>query len=226
MGEYRVILVIESMESKRPSDVYEGGVAVGFRSKRVGALSRAGQNERARNEMKRLMAASMLASFLLVACDDSGSSGSRYDGVYELTVHQSKSNCEADTWTDEEITDPYFRLDAQSFFGEDIIAWSDCTGPNLGTCEDSMSFTESFVWKDGVWQQHMTMSYFSQGECTLSYRSAVLEETETGIQWEAVVKAGKVAVPTEDDCEPELAEEREDELTCESIDFYQAVRLD
>ena len=56
--------------------------------------------------MKKLTVLWILVSFLMIACDDGGTSGSKYDGVYELTVHQSKTNCEADTWTDGEIHDP------------------------------------------------------------------------------------------------------------------------
>jgi len=45
-------------------------------------------------------------TFPIVVCgDDDGGSGGEYDGLYELTVHQTKDDCSADTWADENITE-------------------------------------------------------------------------------------------------------------------------
>jgi hypothetical protein len=176
--------------------------------------------------MKHIIISFVLASvFCLSACSDDDVPGSEYNGLYEMTLHQTKSDCSADTWTDQEITAPYFRLEAQSLLGVPVIGWSDCTAPDPATCEDSIGLATSFALKDGVWQQHMTVSSFSNGECNLSYRHAILEDTPTGIRWEGVTKTGSITVADENACEPELAEQREDELECQSMSYYEADKL-
>ncbi|MGM0597028.1 MAG: hypothetical protein ACQES9_08325 [Myxococcota bacterium] len=167
----------------------------------------------------------MVAAVVLSACDDDSKPGSKYNGLYELVVFQSKLDCESSEWTDLEISEPYFYLEAQSFLGYDIIAWMDCSDADESSCEDSVNLTDSFVKKDGVWQQYMTSSSYSAGNCYLSYTRAVLEFTETGISWESVSKSGTTTVDNEDECEPELAEEIEDELECDEIEYYEADRL-
>ncbi|MDA3863005.1 MAG: hypothetical protein PF689_03970 [Deltaproteobacteria bacterium] len=164
----------------------------------------------------------MATAIVLSGCDDDSKPGSEFNGLYELVVYQSKSDCESSEWTDLEITEPYFYLEAQNFLGYNIIAWMDCSDADESSCEDSVSLTDSFAKKDGVWQQYMTSSSYSEGNCYLSYTRAVLETTETGISWESVSKSGMTTVDNEDDCEPELAEEIEDELECEEIEYFEA----
>ena len=178
--------------------------------------------------MKKLSYLPLLLALTLpiVACgDDGGGSGGEYDGLYELTVHQTKDDCSADTWADEVISEPYFYLEAQTMFSMDVIAWMDCTGTTIDTCSDSPDLSKSFARKDGLWQQHMTVSSYAGGECFLNYRRAVLEKTDTGISWEGITKSGTVTVANEDECEPELAEQREDELECSSMSYFEAERL-
>lgn len=167
----------------------------------------------------------LISALFMSACSDDDQPGTEYNGLYELTVHQTKSDCSAPTWTEETITEPYFRLEAQSFFGAAILGWSDCPTADVESCEGSISMTSSFVLKDGVWQQYMTTSSYYNGNCDLSYRSAILEETETGISWEAVTKSGTLTVAEEDDCEPELAEQRESELDCQAMSYWEADQL-
>ncbi|MBU1534828.1 hypothetical protein KKF84_05880 [Myxococcota bacterium] len=167
----------------------------------------------------------IILAFLLgsVGCDDDSPAGSEYNGTYELISHQESATCETPEWTDVEITDPYFRLHAESFFGTPIIAWNECTGNTDDTCDDSIDLMSTFTRIDGQWVQYMATSSFNgESICLVTLRRGILEETDTGVIWNVTTKTGTLTVETEEECDPDLAQSREDELECSDLERYEA----
>ena len=118
---------------------------------------------------------------------------------------------------------PYFLLAEESFFGAPILAWHDCSAP--GTCDESVSLFGSFVSIGGVWKIRNSSSSGGADSCSLGLTDGSIEETEAGIRIEIRSYRGTLTVPTDDDCQPETAEARQDELTCESLEVIEATRL-
>lgn len=156
-------------------------------------------------------------------CNGDGSSGSSgYEGTYMITAHtENDAGCES---PGPPVVDgpTYFRLEQEMFFGQPILGWHDCPTPD--TCEDSLSLTGSFVTIDGQWR--MRSSFSSGGtECYAGMTDGTIESADGGIHIEIRRYSGMFTVATEDDCQPELAEENMDMLTCDELEIIDATRL-
>lgn len=115
----------------------------------------------------------------------------------------------------------------ENLMGTSLLGWYDCENESPESCEDSMSLFETFVKHGGEWRLAMYASTMSGPDtCKLWGTDAVLEGTETGIKWVQVSINGEVEVASEEECDSDLAEERTDDLTCESMEQFEAERLD
>jgi hypothetical protein len=155
-----------------------------------------------------------------MGCDDDAETP--FNGMYEMVTQQEKSTCDATEWTDITIIDPYFKLEHTSFFGTPIVAHYDCTGETSTTCDDSIQLNDTFIMIDGKWQTYMSSSYYDNGLCHVTLSKGTLESTETGIQWTVERKVGDISVDSEEECNTDLADTHENELTCDSLKYYAA----
>jgi len=90
-----------------------------------------------------------------------------------------------------------------------------------------MSLFETFIKHGGEWRLTTYANIMSgPGLCKIWGTDAVLEGTEAGIKWVVVSSAGEVEVANEKECDPDLAEERTDDMTCESLEQFEAERLE
>ena len=174
--------------------------------------------------MRRWIPLFVFAALSFGACDDD--SPGQYDGMYQMTVAQESDTCDGTGWVDINLPYSYFQLHHESFFGTPIIAFHDCTGETADTCDDAIELVWTFMKEFCFWEQHMTSSSFQDPDiCNVSQRRGLIEETETGIAITVTHKSGAVTVTSEDECEPELADTHEDELTCTGQEYYEATLL-
>ena len=170
----------------------------------------------------------LFSATLFFACDDDGPAGAEYNGLYQTTLSQERTSCsELDPWTPLDIMEPYFRLEAQSFFGTPIIGWIACTGPTVDTCEnDTIDLMNTFTKKDGVWQQYMTTSSSGGGTtCFLTYRQGIPALTETGLTITVTRWEGEITLEAGEECDTDLVDKYFDELECAQMEYLEATRL-
>ncbi len=168
----------------------------------------------------------LIAMFFVSCSDDSGSDGSEYNGFYQMTSSQEKVACQGD-WVNKELEFEYVRFKAGSFFGISVIGWTGCLEPTDASCDADDNFLSSgmFIKKDGVWQDYMTYSSYYDSTCNVGKETGYLDKENDIIFWDMINKKGEFTVANQDDCEPELADERENELTCESMEKYSAQKI-
>jgi len=166
----------------------------------------------------------LLLAAPLTACNGDGSraGAGTYDGTYMVTSH-SRNDTSCDAPLDPVVDGyEYFQLEQTTLFGQPMLAWHDCDSAT--SCESDISLTGSFVTIDGEWR--MRSSYSSGGtDCLVGLNDGTIENTADGIRIEIRRYSGSFTVATEDDCQPELAEERMDELTCESLEVVEATSI-
>lgn len=164
-----------------------------------------------------------LGTVSMLGCNgDRSSAGSAYDGTYMITSHtRNETGCEG---PGAPVVDgpTYFQLEEETFLGQPILGWHDCETPD--TCEDSISLAGSFVTIDGEWRMRTT---FSSGgtECQVGMTDGTIGSTGEGIHIEIRRYSGMVPVATEDDCQPEVAEENMDMLTCDGLEVIDATEI-
>ncbi len=164
---------------------------------------------------------------LLTACDDDPRSGSEYNGFYQVTVYQERASCgDGEAWLDTDPVEPYFKLEAQSFFGTPIIGWISCDGSTADTCDDdTIDLMNTFSRKDGVWQQYMTTSSGSGGTCWLTWRQGLPALTETGLTITVTHREAEITLEAGEECDTELVDKYWNQMDCVGMSRLEATRL-
>lgn len=168
----------------------------------------------------------LIAVFFVSWSNDSGSDGSEYNGFYEITSFQEKVACEGD-WVNKESEYQYVRLKSGSFFGVSIINWVACPEPTDASCDADDNYLPASLYtkKDGKWVDDGMFWASTSGEfCNLGTQVGILSKTEDLVFLTTTVKEKQVTVD-DTECTYELAEEKANELICESMEKYSAQKI-
>ncbi|MBN2725662.1 MAG: hypothetical protein JXR95_16475 [Deltaproteobacteria bacterium] len=175
--------------------------------------------------MKKLIIVFLLVSgSFSIGCDD-GEPGDGYNGLYHITLNQSRDQCGEGEWFDITPDYDYFFLEAANLFGTPIIGWSECTDDSKDTCDDYMNLELSFVKEDGVWMQQTMWSSQDINGCRLMIKEGLLANTDDGISISTTTIEGIVTLEEGDDCHYELIDKYFDQMSCTEELYLEAEKL-
>jgi hypothetical protein len=166
-----------------------------------------------------------LIGFAAWGCgDDAGEFGADVAGTYMTVAHTvNEDSCEQlGTQVPAEESTPYFELKSTNFFGEKFLGFQECTGPD--ECEDGVSLGKwMFTEKRGGQYFGQPFASSSPGTanedgmvpCLVSVAEATATPGGPEVKLEQRLYRGEVLVATREECEPDVAKERIEELTCD-----------
>ncbi len=172
----------------------------------------------------RLSAFAIAAFVPLAACGDDDE-GVDVSGNYQVTSYTTISG-DGCTGTPQAVADASFMvLKSGDFFGQKTLEAYVC--PALEGCgaseEDFATFT--FVARTSTgWLLEASASSHSGSSCSLSMNRQTLVSTDTGVAIETQTSFGTFEL-SEAQCEPEAAEARANDLTCNQKSTLQATKL-
>jgi hypothetical protein len=144
-------------------------------------------------------------------------------GTYAVNLHRvDDSGCSAGTVVAD--SPPYIRFTQEEFFGQEYYEWNWCTDSSDASCLDASGYSLYGEPISGGWKSELTFSSWFGTDCSVgsSTSTAVLEQEVLRI--ETRHRQGMFQIE-EGDCEPELAEERADEMTCVQLETIDAAPL-
>lgn len=168
-----------------------------------------------------------LTTCVAAGCGDDGEKfGAGIIGTYQTTAHtQNTDDCAQEGESILEVMGPeFFKLSAESFFGQQFIGFHECD--TLAACEEADGVTLGgwmFTEKEGdAWvgeplatSSPGTVDGESQGVlCTVSLAKVRATADGAQVRLERREYFGAFNVQTDDDCEPDLAREKFAELRC------------
>ncbi len=160
-----------------------------------------------------------------VPADSTGSLDSSFDGLYETVVHQRARPCSTDM-ADADIAQRYFRLEAMVVESIPFLARYECTGDTVGTCSDTISFFQSMILRDEVWQYVLVAASYMGDECRVSITKGTPEFTSDGFEIDLTNRTGVVPGVEEEACNADVELEVDfDSLDCGFEEYFEYVRV-
>ena len=175
--------------------------------------------------MRRLLLGVVLGAGV-VGCGGGGG-GPDISGVYQTTLHEEAFDC----GTYATVDDPdFFELALDSFGQFDYYAISYCTAADNATCDDGGSglFGGLFLHDGDGWYTEAYASSQGGTSCLLSYsyvRATQVDGETPVLHIEREMHSLDVEGLTGDDCDPDAAKDRKDEMVCEGRERMEGNRV-
>lgn len=175
------------------------------------------RNQRSRSTLFLLLTPLLFSA----ACQDSDSE-TPYVGTYEVRSHtENRTGCGSEGDPVQGAT-AFFSFEDENFFGTTVLSWFSCDSAE--SCSDVGELDRSFIKEGGEWTSQV--SYSGGGvDCGVGLTEGTIEETDSGVRIEFRSYEGSFTLANEDECEPELAEDRRDELECTGLEVIEATLL-
>lgn len=163
-----------------------------------------------------------ILAIVLAACGG-GDGGPDLTGMYRVDAALGSSPCGVDQPL--MMFPPYLKFAEDEFLGQKYFKYDGCTDEAGTDCDGTGGlFSGFFEPIDDGWRGIVTTSSGSGGQCALGYfeQSAVLKGQQLVIEGNRYEDT--VALP-DDQCEPDEAERRGDEMPCAEHERIEATRL-
>jgi len=164
------------------------------------------------------------AVLALAACGDDGDDASTFVGLYEVTHHtRNETACDQEGPASDDFT--HFALTEGDLFGQSYLSFGECTSADPASCQNLGIFS-AYIRFGGAWTNELhSSSGGGDASCFLGYVHGTMTKLdEPGeLRFETRVYNEEDDTLSEEECDPDTAEARGDDMPCELFEVVEGV---
>lgn len=154
-----------------------------------------------------------------------GGGGPDISGIYQTTRHEEAPGCT----TFAPVADPtHFRLAKEDFGSISYYGVGYCDSPDPTSCADGGFFGGLFLSRSDGWYTEAYVSSGGTTSCSLSYSyvaATYVDGTADRLRVERRLYTDEIEGLTGEDCDPDAAQDRQDDLPCETQEVLEGTRV-